>query len=70
MEFKYTLTILHACKSGNTTKVIDVLNEMMQEGCTPVEVIYSALISSMCKHGAIEEARKVFSNMRECKLLT
>ncbi|RVX00395.1 Pentatricopeptide repeat-containing protein [Vitis vinifera] len=70
MEFKYTLTILHACKSGNAEKVIDVLNEMMQEGCTPDEVTYSALISGMCKHGTLEEARKVFSNMRERKLLT
>lgn len=70
MEFKYTLTILHSCKSNDAGKVIEVLNEMMQEGCPPNEVIYSAIISGMCKHGTIEEARKVFSNLRERQLLT
>ena len=30
MEFKYTLSIVHACKSGGTEKVIKLLNEMMQ----------------------------------------
>lgn len=70
MEFKYTLAILHACKSNDAENVIEVLNEMMQEGCHPDEVIYSAIISGMCKYGTIEEARKVFSNLRERKLLT
>ncbi|XP_059649164.1 pentatricopeptide repeat-containing protein At4g20740 [Cornus florida] len=70
MEFKYTLTILHVCKSNDAAKVIEVLDEMIQQGCPPDEIIYSAIISGMCKHGTMEEARKVFSNMRECKLLT
>ncbi|KAJ9187314.1 hypothetical protein P3X46_002783 [Hevea brasiliensis] len=70
MEFKYTLTILHVCKLGEAEKVIEVLNEMMQEGCPPNEVIYSAIISGMCRHGTLEEARKVFTNLRERKLLT
>jgi pentatricopeptide repeat protein len=43
---------------------------MMQQGCPPDDVIYSAIISGMCKHGTMEEARKVFSNLRERKLLT
>ena len=70
MEFKYTLSIVHAYKSGGAKKVIEVLNEMIQSGCPPNEVIYSAIISSMCKYRTIEEARKVFSNLRDCKLLT
>jgi pentatricopeptide repeat protein len=70
MEFKYTLNIFHACKSGDAEKVVEVLNEMMQQGCPPDDVIYSAIISGMCKHGTMEEARKVFSNLRERKLLT
>ncbi|XP_020533891.1 pentatricopeptide repeat-containing protein At4g20740 [Jatropha curcas] len=70
MEFKYTLTILHVCRSGDADKVIEVLNEMMQEGCPPNEVVYCAIISGMCKHGTLEEARKVFTSMRERKLLT
>ncbi|KAG7982846.1 hypothetical protein I3843_04G073600 [Carya illinoinensis] len=70
MEFKYTLTILHACKSGDAEMVVEVLNEMMQQRCPPDDVIYSAIISGMCKHGTIEEARKVFSNLKDRKLLT
>ncbi|KAK1557733.1 hypothetical protein Q3G72_030558 [Acer saccharum] len=46
-----------------------MLNEMMQEGCRPDEVICSAIISGMCKYGTLEEARKVFTNLRERKLL-
>ncbi|XWS07571.1 hypothetical protein CRYUN_Cryun41cG0000300 [Craigia yunnanensis] len=69
MAFKYTLTILHACKSG-AEKVMEVLNEMMQEGLPPDNIICSAIISGMCKYGTIEEARKVFANLRTLKLLT
>jgi len=70
MEFKYSLTIIHACKSNDAEKVIGVLNEMMEQGCSLDNVIYSAIISGMCKHGTIEEARKVFSNLRERNYLT
>ncbi|KAE9584842.1 hypothetical protein Lal_00024239 [Lupinus albus] len=70
MEFKYSLTIIHACKSNDAEKVIELLNEMIQEGCPPGNVAYSAVISGMSKYGTIEEARKVFSNLRERKLLT
>ncbi|KAI4333034.1 hypothetical protein L6164_017891 [Bauhinia variegata] len=70
MEFKYTLTVLHVCKSNNAEKVIEVLDEMMQQGCPPSDVIYSAIISGMSKHGTIEEARKIFSDLRERKFLT
>jgi len=69
-EFKYSLTVIHACKSNDAKKVIDVLNEMMEQGCSLDNVIYSAVISGMCKHGTIEEARKVFSNLRERNYLT
>ncbi|KAF8398316.1 hypothetical protein HHK36_017243 [Tetracentron sinense] len=70
MEFKYALTILHVCKSGDAEKVIEVLKEIMQQGCPTDEVIYSAIISGMCKHGTLEEMRKVFACMRQHKLLT
>ncbi|KAL2337107.1 hypothetical protein Fmac_011553 [Flemingia macrophylla] len=70
MEFKYSLTIIHACKSNDAEKVIDVLNEMLEQGCSLDSVVYSAIISGMCKHGTIEEARKVFSNLRERNFLT
>nr|DAD34756.1 TPA_asm: hypothetical protein HUJ06_005396 [Nelumbo nucifera] len=70
MEFKYSLTILHACKSGDAQKVIEVIDEMIQEACPLDDVIYSAIISGMCKHGTLEEARKVFSSMKDRSLLT
>ena len=70
MEFKYTLSVVHAYELGGAEKVIEVLNEMMQQGCPPNEVIYFAIISGMCKYGTIEEARKVFLNLRDRKLLT
>ncbi|XP_073220650.1 pentatricopeptide repeat-containing protein At4g20740-like isoform X2 [Cicer arietinum] len=70
MEFKYCLTLVHICKFNDAEKVIDVLNEMMQQGFPLCNVVCSAIISGMCKHGTIEEARKVFSNLRDRKLLT
>ncbi|KHN11425.1 Pentatricopeptide repeat-containing protein [Glycine soja] len=70
LEFKYSLTIIHACKSNVAEKVIDVLNEMIEQGCSIDNVIYCSIISGMCKHGTIEEARKVFSNLRERNFLT
>ncbi|KAK1557361.1 hypothetical protein Q3G72_023161 [Acer saccharum] len=42
IKFKYTLTILHVCRSGDVEK---------------------------CKYETLEEARKVFTNLRERKLL-
>ncbi|KAM1263494.1 hypothetical protein ACFX15_027962 [Malus domestica] len=68
--FKNSLTILHACKSNNAEKVVEVLNEMLQQGCLPDDVVYSAIISGMCKHGTIEEAKKIFSNLIERNILT
>nr|KYP41047.1 Pentatricopeptide repeat-containing protein At4g20740 family [Cajanus cajan] len=70
MVFKYSLTIIHACKSNDAKKVIDVLDEMLEQGCSLDSVVYSAIISGMCKYGTIEEARKVFSNLRERNFLT
>ncbi|KAJ0039135.1 hypothetical protein Pint_23853 [Pistacia integerrima] len=70
MEFKYALTIIHMCRSGDAEKVIEVLNEMMQEGGALDDVICSAIIYGMCKYGTLEEARKVFTNLGERKLLT
>ncbi|KAM6557368.1 hypothetical protein CsatB_004387 [Cannabis sativa] len=43
---------------------------MMQERCPPDDVVCSAVIFGMCKHDVIEEARKVFSNLRERKVLS
>ncbi|CAO2816202.1 unnamed protein product [Amaranthus hypochondriacus] len=70
MEFKYSLGLIHACKSNDADKVVEVINEMSEQGCAPNEIIYCAVISGMCKHGTVEEARKVFSIMKEQKYLS
>ncbi|KAM0069023.1 putative tetratricopeptide-like helical domain superfamily [Helianthus debilis subsp. tardiflorus] len=69
-EFKYFLRIIHTCRSNDADKVMVVINEMVQDGCQPDDVIYCAVISGMCQYGTIEEGRKVFSSMRECKMVT
>ncbi|XP_021774388.1 pentatricopeptide repeat-containing protein At4g20740-like [Chenopodium quinoa] len=70
MELKYTLSIIHACKSNDADKVIEVVDEMLHQGGIPSEIIYCAVISGMCKHGTLEEARKVFSSMKEQKYIS
>ncbi|XP_019165070.1 PREDICTED: pentatricopeptide repeat-containing protein At4g20740 [Ipomoea nil] len=70
MEFKYTLTIIHASKTNDAEKVVEVLSEMIEQGYPPNNIIYCAIICGMCTHGTIEEARKVFTAMRVRKLLT
>ncbi|KAL5543653.1 hypothetical protein UlMin_007437 [Ulmus minor] len=70
MEFKYTLTIIHACKSCNAEKVIEVLDEMMQQGCPLDDLICCAIVSGISKYGTIEEARKIFLMLRERKLMS
>lgn len=69
MAFKYTLTIIRACKSG-PEKVMEVLDEMLHEGCPLDEVVCSAVIFGMCKYGTIEEGREVFTSLMKLKLLT
>nr|XP_016444769.1 PREDICTED: pentatricopeptide repeat-containing protein At4g20740-like [Nicotiana tabacum]XP_016444775.1 PREDICTED: pentatricopeptide repeat-containing protein At4g20740-like [Nicotiana tabacum]XP_016444782.1 PREDICTED: pentatricopeptide repeat-containing protein At4g20740-like [Nicotiana tabacum]XP_016444789.1 PREDICTED: pentatricopeptide repeat-containing protein At4g20740-like [Nicotiana tabacum]XP_016444796.1 PREDICTED: pentatricopeptide repeat-containing protein At4g20740-like [Nicotiana len=70
IEFKYILTIIHVCKMNDAEKVMKVLDEMLEEGYSPDNAVYCAVISGMCKHGTIEEARKFFANMRKRKHLT
>ncbi|KAD5962006.1 hypothetical protein E3N88_13479 [Mikania micrantha] len=69
-EFMYFLRIVHTCRLDDANKVMVVINEMVHDGCQPDDVILCAVISGMCQYGTIEEARKVFSGMRECKMLT
>eukprot|EP01018_Ginkgo_biloba_P038962 Gb_04675 [translate_table: standard] len=68
--FKYTLTVIYACKSGKADKVVEVLIEMMQQGIPPEDVIYCAVIGGFCKYGSLEDARKVFSSLRNRNLIT
>ncbi|CAH9096265.1 unnamed protein product [Cuscuta europaea] len=70
MEFKYTLTIIHISKSNDAGKLVEVIDEMIEQGCHPNEITYCAVICGMCLHGTIEEAREVFSVMRGRKLLS
>ncbi|TMW89538.1 hypothetical protein EJD97_017055 [Solanum chilense] len=70
MEFKYILTIIHVCKMNDAEKVMEVLDELLEEGYSPDNAVYCAVIYGMCKHGTIEEAQKVFASMRKRKHLT
>lgn len=70
LEFKYTLTIIHVCKLNDASKVMEVINEMVEQSCLPNTVTCSAIIYGMCKHGTVEEARRVFSIMRDSKFLS
>lgn len=70
LEFKYALMILHVCKSGKVEKVINVLNEMMQQDCPPSAVAYSAIILGMSKYGTLDGAKKVFLHLKESSQLT
>ncbi|MQL72404.1 hypothetical protein Taro_004737 [Colocasia esculenta] len=70
MEFKYTLTVLHVCKSRDAEKVVAVLSEMQEQGVPLEEVVYCAIIHGFVKYASSEEARKAFAMMRKQNLLT
>ncbi|KAJ0978013.1 hypothetical protein J5N97_013487 [Dioscorea zingiberensis] len=70
LEFKYTLTVLNACRFGNPQKVIEILDEMIGEGVALEDVVYCAIIHGFCKHASSTEARKVFAILRDRNLLT
>ncbi|KAM0947864.1 putative tetratricopeptide-like helical domain superfamily [Dioscorea sansibarensis] len=44
LKFKYTLTILNACRTGDPQKVIEILDEMIREGVVLEEIMYCAII--------------------------
>ncbi|KAJ6811291.1 pentatricopeptide repeat-containing protein [Iris pallida] len=70
MEFKYTLTVLNACRSRDPEKVVGVLDEMVEEGYLLEDIIYCAVIHGFCKHASSVEARKVLVVMKSRNLLT
>ncbi|XP_023768922.1 pentatricopeptide repeat-containing protein At4g20740 [Lactuca sativa] len=69
-KFMYTLRIIDMCRSNDAKKVMDVISEMVEDGCRVDDVICCAVISGMCRYGTIEEGRKVFLLMRESKMVT
>lgn len=70
MEFKYYLAIIHVCKSRHFEEILEILVEMIHQDCPPSIVSYCAIISGMCKYGTLEDARKVFSGIKDRKFLT
>ncbi|WOL08737.1 pentatricopeptide repeat-containing protein [Canna indica] len=70
MEFKYALTVLNTCKMKNPEKVIEVLDEMIDQGYPLEDIIYCAIIYGFCKYASSGEAQKVFTIMRDRKFLT
>ncbi|PUZ68643.1 hypothetical protein GQ55_2G045300 [Panicum hallii var. hallii] len=69
-EFKYALTILEACRSKSPEKVINVVEEIIEVGCSMEEIIYSSIIYGFCKYASSTEARQIFTIMRERNILS
>ncbi|KAG2249157.1 hypothetical protein Bca52824_088785 [Brassica carinata] len=69
-EFMYALRVCHVCKASSAETVMEVLDEMNQEGACISEVIYCAIISGMSKHGTIKAAREVFAELKNRKIMT
>jgi pentatricopeptide repeat protein len=69
-EFKYTLTILEACRSKSPEQVISVVEEIIDVGCSMEEIIYSAIMYGFCKYASSTEARQVFTIMRDRNILS
>ncbi|KAF8713501.1 hypothetical protein HU200_028281 [Digitaria exilis] len=69
-EFKYTLTILEACRSKSPEKVISVVEEIIEVGCSMEDILYSAIIYGFCKYASSTEARQVFTIMRDRNILS
>ncbi|CAA7014558.1 unnamed protein product [Microthlaspi erraticum] len=61
MEFKYALRVCHVCKgSSNAEKIIEVVDEMKQEGVSIGEVTYSAILfAELKKRKVMTEAEMV-----------
>ncbi|CAL9752872.1 unnamed protein product [Musa acuminata subsp. burmannicoides] len=70
MEFKYALTVLNTCRLKKPEKVIEVLDEMIDEGYPLEDIIYCAIMFGFCKYASSGEARKVFAVMKDRNLLT
>ncbi|KAI0527527.1 hypothetical protein KFK09_003131 [Dendrobium nobile] len=70
MEFKYSLRVLDACRSCKPEKVIEVLNEMVEQGYPLEDIIYCTVIHGFCKYASLGEARKVLEFMKKSKRLT
>ncbi|KAK6923849.1 Pentatricopeptide repeat [Dillenia turbinata] len=44
--------------------VVDLLEKMVEHGCSPSLNTYGALISELCKEGRLQEAENLFSHMK------
>ncbi|KAM3276081.1 hypothetical protein ACQJBY_044458 [Aegilops geniculata] len=70
MEFKYTLTVIEACRSKDPEKVMKVVVEMIELGYLIEELIFSAVIYGFCKYATSTGAREVFSVMRDRDIIS
>jgi pentatricopeptide repeat protein len=64
------LTILEACRSKSPEKVINVVEEIIEVGCSMEEIIYSSIIYGFCKYASSTEARQIFTIMRDRNILS
>ncbi|PKA48685.1 Pentatricopeptide repeat-containing protein [Apostasia shenzhenica] len=70
MEFKYSLRVLDSCRLRKPEKVMEVLEEMLDEGCPMEDIIYCSVIHGFCRHASSEEAKKVFEMLWKSNVLT
>ncbi|XP_020590105.1 LOW QUALITY PROTEIN: pentatricopeptide repeat-containing protein At4g20740 [Phalaenopsis equestris] len=70
MEFKYSLRVLDACRSGKPEKVMEVLDEMVEQGYPLEDIIYCTVIYGFCKYSSSGEARQVFQFLKKRNIFT
>jgi len=56
------------CLSGNVDRAFDVLAEMQADGQTPDEILYNCLLDGCAKEHRIEEALKLYEDMKEANV--
>ncbi|KAF8642838.1 hypothetical protein HU200_067043 [Digitaria exilis] len=59
-----------ACSSKSPEKVISVVEEIIEVGCSMEDILYSAIIYGFCKYASSTEAGQVFTIMRDRNILS
>ncbi|XP_016484516.1 uncharacterized protein LOC107805054 [Nicotiana tabacum] len=60
----YNIYLRALCAVDNPTELLNVLVTMLQTQCQPDVITLNTVINGFCKMGRIEEAQKVFKDMR------
>ena len=62
-----TLRMNGAIKMGNAIIAMDLFLEMRKKGFEPEPHTYNQLIHSLCKIGRVDDAFRVFNDMKSCR---